>query len=141
MRQVEQSPLSDAKPEKSKWLSSFVWIVVLWLFVRLIAELDGISWTRAYWSIALNFGALPATFFLFLSIGFFGFGCSKFFRWAALLTVVGSFVGSLVIYGILKNGKETDFLIMLFQVGISILVVLVALLRNWWVRKSEVTNG
>lgn len=136
MRQAEQTPLSDAKPEKSKWLSSLVWIVVLWLFVRLIAEMGGISWTRAYWSIALNFGALPATLFLLLSIGFSGFGFSGFFRWAALLMVVGNFFGGLVIYGILKNGKETDFLIMLFQVAISIFVVLGAVLRNWCMQRK-----
>ena len=63
MRQAEQSPLSDATPEKSKWLSSLVWIVVLWLFVRLIAEMDGISWKRAFWGVPVIFGVFPSTFF------------------------------------------------------------------------------
>ena len=141
MSEAEQSPLSDAKPEKSKWLSSLVWIVVLWLFVRLIAVMDGFSWKRAFWSISLSFGALPATFFLLLATGFSRFGFSKFFRWTALSMVVGSFVGGFVIYGIFKNGEGTDSVIMLFQLIVSIFVVLGVIVRNWWIHKNGANNG
>lgn len=140
MSEAEKSPSATVKPEKSKWLSSLVWIVVLWLFVRLIAEMDGISWKRAFWSISVSFGALPATFFLLLATGFARFDFSFFFRWVALSMVIGSFVGGFAIYGIFKKGEETDSVIMLFQLIVSIFVVLGVAARNWWVNKNEASN-
>lgn len=123
MRQAEQSPLSDAKPEKSKWLSSLVWIVVLWLFVRLIAEMDGISWKRAFWGVPVIFGIFPSTFFLLLAAFVSNYSLQKLFRWAALLVIPWSLVGTSAIILNFKNLEETNYLTALFQI-ISLLGVL-----------------
>lgn len=46
-------------------LVSLMFIALIWLFTRLISELDGISWQRSfYWIVPLMFGIFPA------SIGF-----------------------------------------------------------------------
>ena len=68
---------------KSKRLSSLIWIFVLWGFVRLIAGMDGISWTRAFWITAHLLGALPASLLLFCAL-VFPLRHQSTFRWAAL---------------------------------------------------------
>ena len=75
---------------KSKRLSSFIWILVLWCFVRLIAEMDGISWRRAFPTGIIVFGLWPATLFLGLSIFVPVRSYQTIFRWSALGSVLSS---------------------------------------------------
>lgn len=82
---------TPAKAHKSKRLSSLVWIVVLWGFVRLIAEMDGISWKRAWNGLAGDFGLYPATSLLLLAIVIDASPQRKLVRLMALVVVVASF--------------------------------------------------
>ncbi len=68
MKTETQSEVVTEKPPKSKRLSSFIWILVLWVIVRLISELDHISWRRSFSTDAVIFGLWPATLFLVLAL-------------------------------------------------------------------------
>jgi hypothetical protein len=76
---------------KSKRLSSSIWILVLWGFVRLISELDHISWERSFSTDAVIFGLWPATLFLVLAVIPWMKRYESLFRWAALFVASGSF--------------------------------------------------
>jgi hypothetical protein len=86
---IETKP---AQGQKSKRLSSFIWILVMWAALRLVAELDHISWERVFWGWAKFLLAYP-TAFLLLSIWCPSRRWEKYFRWNALLVVLVSIVG------------------------------------------------
>lgn len=83
--------VEQQRKPKSKRLSSFIWILVLWGFVRLIAEMDGISWRRAWDGLAMDFGLYPASFLLVLGILLDGSPQRSFIRYTALAFVIASF--------------------------------------------------
>ena len=91
--QVPEQGTSETSPRKSKRLSSLVWIAVLWVFVRLIAETNGLGWERAFWKAAFVFGALPASVSLALAAISGEVKTQKYLRWFALLAVLFSFLG------------------------------------------------
>ncbi len=70
MKTETQNEVVTEKLPKSKRLSSFIWILVLWGGVRLIAGMDGISWTRAFWVPIGLVGAIPVTLLLICALVF-----------------------------------------------------------------------
>jgi hypothetical protein len=78
-----KTDMAIQEPHKSKRLSSFIWILVLWGFVRLIAGMDGISWTRVFWITAHLLGALPASLLLLCAV-VFPLRYQTMLRWASL---------------------------------------------------------
>ncbi len=85
MSQEIKTDMPKQDLRKSKRLSSFVWILVLWAFVYLISGLDGISWKRAFAGVALDFGLWPVTALLLLAIFFPNREIEIIFRWSAFL--------------------------------------------------------
>ena len=86
-----KTDITTQEPLKSKRLSSFIWILVLWVFVYLISGLDGISWKRAFPHGVVFFGLWPATVFLGISILVRSLVYQATLRWAACFSVIGSF--------------------------------------------------
>ncbi len=86
-----KTDIATQEPHKSKRLSSFIWILVLWVIVRLISELDHISWRRSFATDAVIFGLWPATLFLVLALTPWMKRYESLFRWTALFAVSGSF--------------------------------------------------
>ncbi len=97
MKAVIKTVMTTQEMPKSKRLSSMIWILVLWGFVRLIAEMDGISWTRAFNGISIWLGLWPATCLLFLAILPQVHRYQSLFRRAALFMVIGSFISGVAL--------------------------------------------
>ena len=54
----------DEGSQRVTWrnrMASMACIGLVWLMVRLVAELNGTGWERAFWSVSVNFGAYVAT--------------------------------------------------------------------------------
>lgn len=111
---------------KSKRLSSLVWIVVLWGFVRLIAEMDGISWERAFPIGITVFGLWPATLFLGLSICAPVFVYQTVLRWAALVAVLSSFFTVLFF-----DSQSKAMIQVILQQRILVTLVLIGVTIHW----------
>lgn len=92
-----KTDITTQEPHQSKRLSSFIWILVLWGFVRLIAGMDGISWTRAFNGISMWFGLWPATCLLFLAILPQLHRYQSLFRRSAFFMVIGSFISGVAL--------------------------------------------
>ena len=93
---------------KSKRLSSLIWILVLWGFVRLIAGMDGISWTRAFWVTASLWGAIPVSILLLCAL-FFPLRHQSTFRWAAFGALFYGFAETLILGAYFhENTAPTD---------------------------------
>jgi hypothetical protein len=90
--------VTTREPPKSKRLSSLIWILVLWGGVRGCAEMDGISWERAFWSIASLWGAIPASLLLLCAL-FFPLRYQSTFRWAAFGSFIYGFGETLTLGG------------------------------------------
>lgn len=88
--EVDVEEVPKAKP-KSKRLSSLICIAALWIFVRLIAELDHISWERSFSTDAVIFGLWPASLFFVLAFISFNPTYQTIFQWAAFFSIFGSF--------------------------------------------------
>lgn len=97
MNTETQNEVVTKEPSKSKRLSSFIWILVLWGFVRLIAGMDGISWTRAFNGISMWLGLWPATCLLVLAILPQVHRYQSLFRRAAFFMVIGSFISGVAL--------------------------------------------
>lgn len=54
-----KTAVTTQETPKSKRLSSLIWIFILWGGVRACFDMDGISWTRAFWVTARLWGAIP----------------------------------------------------------------------------------
>jgi hypothetical protein len=103
--------MANQEPHKSKRLSSFIWILVLWLVIYLISGMDGISWKRAFWIEASSWGAIPATLLLLCAL-FFPLRYQSIFRWAAFGAVCLGFIGGLILGGYFHENTtpaETDY--------------------------------
>ena len=114
---------------KSKRLSSLIWILVLWGFVRLISELDHISWKRSFPTDAVIFGLWPATLFLVLAVMPRTNRYVSLLRWAAFLAVLGSF--SLLLF--FNRQSDAISYMVVFQ-KILTLVVLCGAGIHWGVK-------
>lgn len=122
---------------KSKRFSSIVWIVVLWIFVRLIAEMDGLSWKRSFWALPTLFGIFPGTFFLTLAIAVSNRDLQKLFRWFALLAVLGSFFGAIALISHYKSEKNSEVILQIIQASFSVTVVLAVLIWRWILNRCK----
>ena len=120
---------------KSKRLSSLIWIGAIWLLVRLIAELDGISWTRSFWSGATWLGAIPATYFLLISIFFSDRSLTKVLRWTALICAVSSFTGLFVIPS--YTGDERSAIPVLRSLQLALSITISIGVSVWYVMKPR----
>lgn len=141
MNDNNDSSATATGTQKSKRFSSIVWIFVLWFLVRLIAEIDGISWKRAFWGVSNMFGVIPATALLILAVVVPSRNIQKIFRWGAFLVALGSFFGGIAIHEQVKDDKQTDSLLEIFQIIFAASVLLIALVRMWLLRKREIDNG
>ncbi len=103
MNAETQSEVVIKEQPKSKRLSSLIWILVLWAFVRLLAGMDGISWTRAFDGISIWLGLWPSTCLLLLATLPRVIRYQSLFRKAALFMVIGSFIGGIVLIQIVGN--------------------------------------
>jgi hypothetical protein len=93
MNTETQNEVVTKELPKSKRLSSFIWILMLWGFVRLIAGMDGISWTRSLWVPIALVGAIPATLLLICAL-VFPIRYQLFFRWTAAIATPLSLLGA-----------------------------------------------
>jgi hypothetical protein len=119
---------------KSKRLSSFIWIFGLWGFIRLISELDHISWKRSFPTDVVIFGLWPATLFLVLAATPWARRYESLLRWAALVAVLGSF--SFLFF--FQQQSDAIACMVIFQRSL-VVVVLCCVVINWRV-KREVKN-
>lgn len=135
----EKSEIETTEPiiGKSKRFSSMVWIAVLWIFVRLIAEMDGLSWKRSFWALPTLFGIFPATFFLTLAVAISNRDLQKLFRWFALLTVLGSFFGAIALISHYKSEKNSAIILQIIQASFSATVVLAVLIWRWILNRRK----
>lgn len=105
-----KTDMAIQEPHKSKRLSSFIWILVLWGFVRLIAGMDGLSWTRAFSGISIWFGLWPATCLLFLAILPQAHKHQLLFRRSAFFMVIGSFISGVALAQTVGDIQEIYFI-------------------------------
>lgn len=103
MEAETQNRTTVSQQSRSKRLSSFIWILVLWVFVRLIAGMDGISWTRAFDGISIWLGLWPSTCLLLLATLPQAIRYQSLFRKAALFMVIGSFIIGIVLIQVVEN--------------------------------------
>jgi hypothetical protein len=130
---TETNPEATAKkPPKSKRLSSLIWILVLWGGVRSCAEMDGVSWERAFPSGIVIFGLWPATLFLGLSAIVPILLYQAILRSAALIAVLGSFF-TLFFF---KNQKQGIAFIVWEQRAL-VFITLAAISIHWLMRKIK----
>jgi hypothetical protein len=130
MNAETQNEVMTKEPLKSKRLSSFVWIVVLWGFVRLISEMDGISWERAFPIAVILFGLWPATLFLGLSIFVPYCFYQTIFRWAAFGSVISSLTTVFFI-----DSQSSAVTQIITQQRILVLVLLVGVAIHWLINR------
>lgn len=116
---------------KSKRLSSLIWILVLWGFVRLISELDHISWERSFSTDAVIFGLWPATLFLVLAVAPWMKRYESLFRWAALFVVSSSFS---FLFFFHEQSDAIVSMVMFQRALVAVLLCGVAI--NWWVNRG-----
>lgn len=121
-----KTDITTQEPPKSKRLSSFIWILVLWGSVRLISELDHISWKRSFSTDAVIFGLWPATLFVALAVTPWMKRYESLFRWAALFAVLGSF-SCLFVF----NHQSDALSSMVIYQRILVVVVLGGVAINW----------
>ncbi|WP_408593500.1 hypothetical protein [Limnohabitans sp.] len=121
---------------KSKRLSSLIWILVLWAFVRLLAGMDGISWTRAFDGISIWFGLWPSTCLLLLATLPQVIRYQSLFRKAALLMVIGSFVVGIVLIQVVGDTQKIQLIEQWIQY-FSLLFVIVGVGVYAKLNKSE----
>jgi hypothetical protein len=91
---------------KSKRLSSLIWILVMWGFVRLISEMDGISWERAFPSMSMIFGLYPAIFLLLSAVIIDRSPYRDVLRMMALLVVFGSLTSVFFLSGDVAETRQ-----------------------------------
>lgn len=125
-----KSEETAARPQKSKRLSSLVWIAVLWGFVRLIAEMDGISWTWGFENVVYMFGVLPATLFLFISVWPFFTASQALLRWAALLAVIGNSFLALWIFAELNDSLIVATFMAVYQLSLTVVVLAISYFKG-----------
>jgi hypothetical protein len=89
MNKETNSEATTEKPPRSKRLSSFIWILVLWGGVRLFSELHPISWKSIFCHTATSFGLVPSSIALAISIYSKNHTIQKIFRWSAALISIG----------------------------------------------------
>lgn len=123
--EAQSTQTETVQPQpKSKRLSSLIWIGVLWGLVRLVAGMDGISWTRAFDTVGTMLGLWPATVLLGIAAAFpYGNYQSKL-RLMAFLVVLGSFFLNLVIFEFIKENERADALLVAIQWGSVICLLL-----------------
>ena len=127
---------TETKPEattenlpRPKRLSSLIWILVLWGGVRSCAEMDGISWTRAFWVTASLWGAIPASALLLCAL-VFPLRYQSIFRWAALGAVLYGFTETLILGGYFHENTtpaETNYFFLRQLIYPLLVIVWVAL--------------
>jgi hypothetical protein len=117
---------------KSKRLSSLVWILVLWGFVRLVSEMDGISWERAFPDASIIFGLYPATLFLVLAIVSPVRLYQRALRWTALISVLGSF---LTILFFDKQSQGIQFIV--WEQRLLVFITMTSIAVHWAVKKEK----
>ncbi len=89
--------MANQEPHKSKRLSSFIWILVLWGTVRLFSELHPIYWTHLFFGVVVDSGLIPVSVALFISMWVKNADSEKILRWTAFGILVGiSFFGVLL---------------------------------------------
>ena len=130
MNTETQNEVVTKEPPKSKRLSSFVWIFVLWGFVRLIAGMDGISWTRAFNGISIWLGLWPATCLLFLAILPLAHKYQSLFRRAAFFMVIGSFISGVVLTQMVGDVQKIHLIASYAQCLALALVILGAIFHS-----------
>jgi di/tricarboxylate transporter len=87
---AETSTQEVAKtPPKSKRLSSLIWIVVLWVGVRLFSELHPIYWTHMFFGVVIDSGLVPASLALILAAMTKNTDSEKSLRWTAFGILFG----------------------------------------------------
>lgn len=125
MNDTTTKEATPARAHKSKRFSSLVWIVVLWSFVRLIAEMDGISWKRGFENIVYMFGVLPASLFLLISILPYFSASQALLRWGAFLAVFGNFFPALWIYMELQESSKALAFMAVYQLSLIVVVLVI----------------
>jgi hypothetical protein len=120
------------RKSKSKRLISLIWILVLWGFVRLVAELDGINWLRAFPTGVVIFGLWPATLFLGLAIVVRLSSYQSVFRWAAFVVVLSSFFTVFFF-----NSQEQAISQIVFQQRALVLLLLIGIAIHWAIKGDE----
>lgn len=138
-KQPANQEIVNTKPvvtPKSKRLSSFIWILVMWGLVRLVSEMDGLSWKRAFDGVSVMLGLWPATFFLGLSLLPYTRTYQTTFRWSAFAVVLGSFFGELVIFQTLRNDGKTDDVTLTMQWAVGIFVT-TGVVIHWALKKMK----
>lgn len=136
MSDQENTKTKPVPAQKSKRLSSLIWILVMWALVRLISEMDGLSWKRAFDGVSVMLGLWPATFFLGMSALPFVRAYQAIFRWSAFAVVLGSFFGEMLIFQALGNEGETENIIAAVHWAAMILVT-AGVAVHWKLKKTK----
>ena len=111
MNAETQTEVAIKDQPKSKRLSSLIWIFILWGGVRACSEMDGISWTRAFWVTASLWGAIPVSVLLFCAL-LFPLQHQSTLRWAAIGAFFYGFSETLILGGYFHENTtpaETDY--------------------------------
>ena len=123
-KDMKKESIED-QPQKSKRLSSLIWILVIWSVARIFSELNGLGWERTfYWGAPIYLGAFPVSAFLLLSIATNDLALVTHFRNAALFI----FLVCVTIPWAIPNISRTQGLIFqaLLFIGLSIWIFIAA---------------
>ena len=126
--QVREQGTSGTPPRKSKRLSSFIWILVMWATLRFLSELDQVSWKRNFLNSVFLLITYP-TIFLCLAISVSSVNWQRFFRWCAFLILIGTMVEVYTVesrHGFFFSPMELP----VAQAVVFVLVLLIALARG-----------
>ena len=127
---------SGTSPRKSKRLSSFIWILVMWATLRFLSELDQVSWKRNFLNSVFLLIAYP-TIFLCLAIAVRSVKWQRFFRWCAVLILIGTMVE---VYTV-DNRRSFFYSPMELPVAQAVIFLVVILIARYRGARFGIKNG
>ena len=125
---------AQAQP-KSKRLSSFVWILVLWGGVRLIAGMSGTGWEKAFDGIANVLGLWPSTALLLIAVVVPTRKYQSIFRFASLLTAALGLACGVIVVTTTHSQKIANECISYLHLTLVLATVLFAVFI--WIKESR----
>jgi hypothetical protein len=120
---------------KSKRLSSMIWILVLWGFVRLISEMGGTGWEKAFDGMAHVLGLWPSTALLLMGIAAPSRKYQSIFRLGSLLAVTLGLVFGVIVVTTTHSQKIANEFISHVHLTLVLATVLFALFI--WSKESR----
>ncbi len=123
--------MANQEPHKSKRLSSFIWILVLWGGARLLSETSGTGWEKMFEGVVDMFGVMQATVLLFLAAMSQKIALQKIYRWGSLLVVLQALALILIFDSRHMSQMESDRFIAIVHWVTACVTALYSMFYKW----------